>query len=398
VRLDLGWDLDPEWIYLNHGAFGACPAPVLEAQRALRDRMERQPIVFLDRELPRLLAEARERVGAFLGADPEGLAFVSNATAGVNAILRSLRFEPGDEILTDDHEYNAVLNTLQVAGERDGARVVVAPIPFPSGGPDEVVAALLDRVTPRTRLAVISHVTSPTALVFPIAAIVAALAERGIDTLVDGAHAPGMVPLDVEAIGAAYYTGNGHKWLCAPKGAAFLWVRPDRRAAIRPAITSHGFNDPRTDVSRYRLEFDWTGTGDPTPALTMPAAIDWMAASTPGGWPAVMAVNRALALEACRRLTASLGTAPPAPESMIGSMVTLVVPGLASDGDALDLKAHLERDRIEVPVLGWPVRAGRRRPHDLPGAVVLRVSGQRYVEPSDIEALVASLGRRAAAA
>jgi isopenicillin-N epimerase len=398
VRLDAGWDLDPDWIHLNHGSFGACPRDVLAVQREWRDRMERQPLLFLDRDLPELLGEARRRLGAFLHADPEGLAFVPNATTGVNAVLRSLRFGPGDELLTDDHEYNAVINTMRAAAERDGARVVVARIAFPSAGPDEVVESVLAAVTSRTRLAVLSHVTSATALVLPIERLVAELAARGIDTLVDGAHAPGMVPVDVDALAPAYYTGNGHKWLCGPKGAAFLWVRADRRDAIHPAVTSHGYNDPRIDPSRFRLEFDWVGTADPTAALTLPAAIDWMAASTPGGWPAVMAANHEGAIAAGRRLTGALGAPAPGPDELLGSMVTVPLPGLTTEAEAVALKRALERERIEVPVIVWPVRAGRRDQTDEPDLVGIRASVQRYVEPSDVDALVEALGRRADAA
>ncbi len=399
MRTDLGWQLDPDIVFLNHGSFGACPAAVLAVQQDWRDRLERQPVRFLDGELPGLLDDARQHVGAFLGADPAGLAFVPNATTGVNAVLRSLRFERDDELLTDDHEYNAILTTMRAVAARDGARVVVAPLPFPIGSPDEVVDALLERVTPRTRLAVLSHVTSPTALVLPIERLVAALAERGVDTLVDGAHAPGMVPLALDALGAAYYTGNGHKWLCGPKGSAFLWVRADQRAVVHPTTTSHGANDPRPDPSRYHLEFDWPGTTDPTPALTLPAAIDWVAAQDPGGWPAVMAANHALAIEAQRRLSEALGVPPPAPAAMLGSMASLPLPVDATDaaGDALH-DALFEDDRIEVPIPSWPVRGARAQPDDPPARLLVRVSAQRYVEPADIDALVAALGRRLTAA
>src|SRR5215212_160096 len=195
------WRLDPNVTFLNHGSFGACPAEVLDDQREWRDRLEAQPVQFLARDLPRLLAVAREELGAFVGADPDDLAFITNATGGVNAVLRSLRFEPGDELLTDDHEYNATINVLRHVAERDRARVVVARIPFPVTSEDEVVEALLGAVTPRTRLALVSHVTSPTALVLPIDGIVAELAARGVETLVDGAHAPGMLPLDLDRLG-----------------------------------------------------------------------------------------------------------------------------------------------------------------------------------------------------
>ena len=393
MRTDLGWHLDPGWTFLNHGSFGACPADVLAVQQEWRDRMERQPVLFLDRDLPGLLDEARERLSAFLGADPAGLVFVPNATTGVNAVLRSLQFEPGDELLTDDHEYNATINAMREVAVRDGATVVVAPVPFPSSGPDEVVATILARVTARTRLLVVSHVTSPTALVLPIERLVKELDKRGIDTLVDGAHAPGMVPLSLDDLGAAYYTGNGHKWLCAPKGSGFLWVRSDRRDRIRAPITSHGANDPRTDRSRFRMEFDWMGTTDPTASLTLPAAIDWMAGHAPGGWPAVMTANHSLALHAMQRLVETLGTSAPGPDEMIGSMVAVTLPGVATDAEALHLKEHLEADRIEIPVVGWPVRAARPVADEGPSGVVVRLSAQRYNDPSDVQRLVASLAR-----
>jgi len=399
VRTGLGWTLDPTITFLNHGSFGASPAPVLAVQREWRDRLEREPVTFLDRELEGHLDRARDALGAFLGADPAGLAFVPNATTASNAVLRSLRFEPGDELLTCDHEYNATLNTIRVAADRHGARVVLAALPFPTTGEDELVEAVLVEVTPRTRLAVLSHVTSPTGLVLPIDRLVRELDARGVDTLVDGAHAPGMVPLALDALGAAYYTGNGHKWLCGPKGSAFLWVRADRRERIHPTIVSHGANATRTDRPRFRLEFDWVGTGDPTAALTLPAAIDWMAGLEPGGWPAVMTANRALALEARDRLVTVLGGPTPAPDALIGSMAAAPIPGLRTDAQAAWLHEELfDEDQIEVPIVPWPVPGARPRPTDPPRSVLVRVSAQRYNDSGDIERLVDALGRRLTAA
>jgi isopenicillin-N epimerase len=264
------WLLDPDISFLNHGAFGACPDPVLEAQRVWRERMEAEPVRFLDRELEVHLDETRSRLGAFLRADPEGIVFVPNATTGVSTVLASLRFEPGDELLASDHEYNASLNALRGAAARDGAIVRIVHIPFPIRDPSQAVEAYLQAVTPRTRLALVSHVTSPTALVMPVTAIVRELDRRGVDTLVDGAHAPGMIDVDLGALGAAYWTGNGHKWLCAPKGSGLLHVRADLRDRMRPLATSHGANSDRVERQRFRLLFDWVGTADPTPYLVVP--------------------------------------------------------------------------------------------------------------------------------
>ncbi len=279
------WLLDPDLAFLNHGSFGSCPRPVVELREAMYREMERQPIDFLVRRLEARFDAAREALAAFVGADPEDVVAVPNATAGVNSVLRSLLFEPGDELLTTDHAYNACRNALEFVASRTGARVAVARVPFPLQGPGEVIEAVLAAVTPRTRLALLDHVTSPTGLVFPVRELVAELAARGVDTLVDGAHAPGMLPLDIRELGAAYYTGNCHKWICAPKGAGFLWVRRDLQEQVRPLSISHGTNRPRAGRSRFHDEFDWTGTDDPTPFLCVPAALRFLETALPGAGP-----------------------------------------------------------------------------------------------------------------
>lgn len=372
------WALDPAVTFLNHGSFGACPLAVLDAQRRLRERLEREPVRFFVRELEGLLDAARAELAAFVGTDADDLAFVPNVTAGVNAVLRSLPFERGDELLTTDHAYNACRNALEFTAGRAGAHVGVVPVPFPIDGPDRVVEAVMGRVTPRTRLALLDHVASPTGLVFPIARLVGELASRGVDTLVDGAHAPGMLQLNIRTIGAAYYTGTCHKWLCAPKGAAFLYVRRDKQAAIRPLAISHGANSPRTDRPRFRLEFDWTGTHDPTAYLCVPEAIRFMGSLLPGGWPALMARNRATVLEARRTLCATLGVPPPSPDEMIGSLAAVPLP----DGSCDPLQdALLERFGIEVPVIPWPLQPKR----------LVRISAHLYNTPSDYQRLARAL-------
>ena len=391
---DLGWRLDPAVTFLTHGTYGACPEAVLAAQRELRDRMEAEPVRFLSNELPGLLDAARLEVARFLAADPDGLAFVTNATTGVNTVLGSLRFEPGDELLTDDHEYNATLNAMHAVAARAGARVVIAPIPFPIAGPDDAFEAIIARVTPRTRLVVVSAVTSSTALIMPVAELVAELDRRGIDTLVDGAHAPGMVPLDLDRLGAAYWTGNGHKWLCGPKGTGVLWVRADRRERIHPLVVSHGANAPLAGRTRFWHEFDWVGTTDPTGFLALPAAIHWMAA-TGGGWPEVMAANHRLVLVGRDRVAAALEVEPPAPDAMLGSMAALPVPGVTDEAAAERLCAELAaQDGIQVPIGGWPVRAARSEGES--PTILIRVSAQRYNESADYDRLAVALERRLA--
>jgi isopenicillin-N epimerase len=328
---------------------------------------------------------------------------------GVNTVLASLDFEQGDEILATDHEYNACLNAARRAAARHGASLVVASLPLPATSPDQLAAALLERVTQRTKLALLSHVSSPTGLVLPVEQIVNALKERGIDTLVDGAHAPGMLPLDLQAIGAAYYTGNCHKWLCAPKGSGFLHVRRDRQALIHPLVTSHGANSPRGKESLFRMEFDWTGTSDPTALLSIPAALDFMGGLLEGGWSEVRARNHALAVAGRRKLMAAVGGAPLTPDEMLGSLAAIDVPDSLSPppppvpadadpnwtypGDPLH-DALSEEDAIEVPVFAWP-----HTPADAaPRRRLLRVSAQLYNSPSDYDRLAAALAARLRAA
>ncbi len=384
------WALEPDLLFLNHGSFGATPRPVLADQDRWRARMEANPVRFLARDLEPALDEARRRLAAFVGADPDGLAFVANATTGVNTALRALALGPGDEVLLTDHGYNACRNAALEVAHSCGATVVEAAVPFPPAGPAAVVAAVLGRVGPRTRAALIDHVTSPTGLVLPVGELVRELHERGVAVIVDGAHAPGMVELDLDGLGADFYTANCHKWLCAPKGAAFLWVDEAHRGYTRPLVISHGANAASAGRSRFRLELDWTGTDDPTAWLAVPAAIDFLGGLLPGGWPELRGHNRGLALDARRLLCAALAVDPPAPEEMIGSLAALPLPPLpdaeARQGPmhgALDplQRALYERYRIEVPVVPWPG----------PGSRLLRISAHIYNQLSEYEVLAEAL-------
>ena len=382
------WPLDPKIVFFNHGSFGSCPLPVLEFQRSLRDRMERRPIQFLARELEPLLDDARAALARFVGARPEDLVFVPNATSGVNTVLRSLTVAPGDELLVTDHEYNACRNALEFVAARAGAKVVVARVPFPFQSISQIEEAILSRVTPRTKLALIDHVTSQTGFIMPLENLVQQLAERGVESLVDGAHGPGMVPLQLEQLGAAYYTGNCHKWMCAPKSVGFLHVRPVHQSLIHPLTISHGLTSRRKDRSLFLIEFGWTGTLDYSACLSVPEALRFMEGLAPGGWTEIMARNRALALEGRKILCQTLEIDPPCPEACIGSMASVPLPD-AREGEPSLSPLYIDplqdqllaRHAIEVPVIPWPGFPKR----------LLRISAQLYNSRAQWELLAKAL-------
>ncbi len=388
--MDEAFTLDATVAYLNHGSFGACPRPVLAAQSQVRERLEREPVRFFMRELEPLMDSTREELGLFVGADPDGIAFLPNATHAVNTVLRSLNLQPGDELVTTDHEYNACRNALDFVADRARAHVVVARVPFPVADEDAVALAVLSKVTPRTRLALIDHVTSPTALVFPIGRLVRELRARGVETVVDGAHAVGQVPLDLRALGAAYFTSNCHKWLCAPKGCAFLHVREDLRDRIVPLSVSHGRNAERSGRSRFRLLFDWTGTCDPSAYLAAPAAIRFVSSVLPGGATALADRNHALVSWARDRLCAAVGVDPPSPSAMLGSMASVPLPPAPGGPSPFDIDplqvALMDRFHIQVPVFTWREADGTPRR-------TIRISAQAYNYSAQYEALADALTR-----
>jgi isopenicillin-N epimerase len=375
------WLLDPEIVYLNHGTVGATPRVVLEVQEEIRREIERQPADFMLRKLVPLvgagpsikgqLREAAETVAAYLGARGDDLVFVENATTAVNAVLRSFSLEPGDEVLVTDHTYGAVANAATYACRRADAKVVRAELPYPVAEPEEVVAAVAAALSPRTRLAILDHITSDTAIVLPVAALTALCRDRGVKVLIDGAHAPGMLDLDIPALGADWYTGNLHKWLFAPRGCALLWAREDAQQDLHPAVVSWGLD------AGFTAEFDWTGTRDPSPYLAAPRAIGFLERL---GAKDVFAYNHDLVRAAAGMLAERWGTVLGVPETMTGSMTMVPLP----DGHGTDKAAaeHL-RDKllfeacIEVPVMAWRDR------------LWLRLSAQVYNEMADFERLAA---------
>ena len=367
------WLLDPATTFLNHGSFGACPRPILAAQTRYRARLESQPLRFFLREYEAALTAALTTLRALLGAQDGELAFVHNATTGVNTVLRSLSLAVGDELLVTDHAYGACRNALEFVAQRWGASVRVVTIPWPLVSPDEVVKAVVAGVTDRTRLALVDHITSATGLVLPIDRIVAELAARGVETLVDGAHGPGQVLLDLDGLGAAWYTGNFHKWLCAPKGAAFLYARADVAEATRPLVISHGASMTWGARARFRREFDWQGTEDPSAYLAVRDALGFLESLAPGGLVAMRAHNRGLALAARELLCARWGLEPPCPPEMVGFMAAIPLgPDAPLRLDRVltsePLQDALYDAGIEVPIVRFPTPADR----------VLRISAHVY--------------------
>ncbi len=376
--------LDPEMVFLNHGSFGACPAEVLEAQYAGQRGMERNPVEFLGRRSAALLGDARARLAVYLGARPEDLVFVTNATTGVNTVARSLNLSAGDEVLATDHEYGACDAVWRWVCDKVGARYVRAEIPLSferAERADRVLAA----ATARTRLIFLSHLTSTTALIFPVGEVCRRARERGILTLVDGAHAPGHVPLALDELGADFYTGNCHKWLCAPKGAGFLHVRRERHAILDGAVISWGYLpetgaafEAYTGSSVLERRHQWQGTRDISAFLTVPAAIEFQERH---GWERVRAACHALALETRDRIGVLTGLAPICRDDDLGQMAAVELPPC----DAEALRSALYGRRIEVPVGEW-----NGRPY-------LRAAFQGYNTRADADALVSALAEELAA-
>lgn len=378
------WLFEPGVTYLNHGTVGAPPRGVLDAQEAIRREVESQPARFLLRELseiavgaprsePPRLRVAAARVAAFLGAVGKDLVFTDNATTAINAVLRSLPLRPGDEIAISDHAYGAIRNAAAFRARETGAVVRDVTLPGPPFDPGRIEEAYAAAVTARTRLLVVDHITSESALVLPAASIAAHARARGAAVLVDGAHAPGAVPVDVRALGCDWYAANLHKWAFAPRSCGVLWASPERQEGLHPPVISWGLG------RGFTAEFDWVGTRDPSAWLAAPAGLDWLEEL---GVEAVRAHNRSLARRASALLTSHWDTEPAAPEPMIGPMVTVPLPaGLGSSPeDAARVRDRLLFEhRIEVQVHAWRER------------IWARVSAQIYNDEDDVERLAAAV-------
>jgi isopenicillin-N epimerase len=364
------WRLDPDFVTVNHGSFGATPECVLAEQDAWRRRMEAQPTRFMGTVLPGALRDAASRLGEFLGARGEDIGFVDNATSGCNAVLRSIALRPGDEVLVMDHGYGAVRNTVRFVTARAGARMVEAAIPFPRVGADGVVAAVVSALTEHTRLAVIDHITSGSAIVMPVDRIVAACHDIGVPVLIDGAHGPGQVDADLNRLDADWYTGNCHKWLCAPKGCAFLWTSPRWQKETHPTVISHGFEHG------YLQEFDWTGTRDPSAFLSIGSALAFHERL---GGASLRLRNINLAAEAASLVARRLNTETIA--GLTGCAMRLVRLPVSGDTSALSVRARLLEAGTDAPV------------HAIDGGLWLRLSAFAYNELEDYARLADIVAR-----
>ena len=367
------WLLDPTVTFLNHGSFGATPRCVLQVQQKFREEMEHQPVEFIDRRGSELLTTARNALAGFIHADANDIGFVTNATEGVTAAIRSINFTSEDRIITTHHRYDAIGNTLQHVAKQRGCELTFLPIDLPFRSDDllgKLEATLQSEAGPTPRLVVMDHVSSVSAIIFPVHDIARLCAKHGVELLIDGAHAPGMLDLDVPAIGATYYTGNCHKWMSAPKGAAFLWVHPDHQHDIHPSIVSNYY------PQGFRPEFDWQGTRDITAWLSVPAAIKFY---DQFGWDNVRRHNVELTRYMRELLCNAWDVQPITHESQtsIGSIATIPLPEkVAAIGDTRDIHAAIyNRSKVEVPVF---------MVNDQP---MVRPSCQIYNTPGDYEKL-----------
>lgn len=381
------WNFDPDIVFLNHGSFGACPREVNSYRACLLDQLENQPVDFILGEYMLRIPGILEKLENFTGASPGSIVLVTNTTTGINTVLSNLSINPGDELITTGQEYFSSANILRTNAAKYDAKYVEVPIESPVSSSDQVIDSILSGVTPRTILVLIDHISSPTGMIFPVKELVLRLDRLGIDVLVDGAHGPGMLPLNLEELGAAYYTGNCHKWMCAPKTAALLYVRPDKQKDFRPSVISHIASEFDIEMSDFQIEFFWNGTIDPTPRMSIPFTIDFMESLHPGGWTGIMNENHEKVVRAERLICDQLGIEPSCPESMIGSMAAVSLPWKPPSDvlppEGIDpLQNWLLREKqIEIPVTFTSIPHGR----------FLRLSAQLYNSDAEFEYLCRSL-------
>lgn len=382
------WNLDPNLTFLNHGSYGSTPRAALRAQSEYRERMERDPVRFFKVDLEHLMDGVREKLGAFINCPPADLAPICNATWALCTILKATRLEAGDEVLVTDHEYGSLMNELERVAARAGAVVVKVAIPFPIRSSQDVVERYVAAITPRTKLAFIAHITSASSMIYPVAPILRELNARGVDSVLDGAHSPGQIPVDIRALAPTYFVGSGHKWLSGPKGSGFMYVRPDRQHVFRPLALSSRAAKVRPERALFLRDFDYQGTDDYTPVLALPHSIEALGSLLPGGWPQLLRQNHELAIKGRDILCQALEIEAPTPDAMVGSMATLLIPepreALRDRPTAYDdaLQDVLyEKYRIVVPI--WRLGSTNQR--------VVRISAHLYNSPAEYEYLAHAL-------
>lgn len=361
--------------FLNHGSFGACPRPVFETYQSWQRELESDPVDFLGRRADGLLRESRSELANYLGTTEAQLVFVPNATHGINIVARSLQLQAGDEILTTNHEYGAVNNAWHFNFDKRGVKYINHPMPLPFTTPEAFVDRLWEGVTPRTKVITFSHITSPTALIFPAELICKRAKEAGILTVIDGAHAPGQIDLDLTAMGVDYYTGNCHKWLCSPKGSAFLYAAPGREDELEPLSVSHGWSRAHEEKSKFHDNFDWTGTMDPSAYISVGAAVRFL---NDNNWSAVRAACHLLASQTRERINEMTGLDPVCPDSTTWFSQMFVARLPAATREKLHDVLWPEF-KIEIPLPHWEDDS------------LVRVSVQAYNTPEHMERLLGAI-------
>jgi isopenicillin-N epimerase len=362
--------LDPGIVYLNHGSFGATPRPVFEAYQNFQRELERHPVAFLGREFQARMASAREILANYLGTKSNDIVFVTNATTGLNIIARSLTLGPGDEVLTSDHEYGAMDRTWRYLAQKNDFKYIRNSIEVPIRSAEAIQEQIWQAVTENTRLIFLSHITSPTSIIFPVEAICSEAKRHGILTVIDGAHAPGQIPLNLEGIGADFYVGNLHKWMCAPKGSAFLYASSDRQTLLSPLIVSWGWESEKPSPSTFVDHHEWQGTRDPAAFLAVPEAIQFQKSHH---WEKVRKICHDLARNAQSALSEITGFPPITSPDLFAQMVSVFLP----DMDHEPFQKHLlDEFHIEVPIFKWNHKT------------IMRVSIQGYNSQADIDHLL----------